>query len=86
MSDMKEQAQVPADNTLGVLEEDDEFEEFAVAGQLHPFFSKKTPAKSRWNKIGMIRKQTWHILEVLPLVQQNPGVISCGRIIGMTMI
>lgn len=28
---MKEQAQVPADNTLGVLEEDDEFEEFAVA-------------------------------------------------------
>ncbi|KAL9714380.1 hypothetical protein Ac2012v2_002692 [Leucoagaricus gongylophorus] len=31
MSDMKEQAQVPADNTLGVLEEDDEFEEFAVA-------------------------------------------------------
>lgn len=28
---MKEQAQVPADNTLGVLEEDDEFEEFPVA-------------------------------------------------------
>ena len=38
MSDMKEQAQVPADNTLGVLEEDDEFEEFPVAGQLRPFF------------------------------------------------
>ena len=52
MSDMKEQAQVPADNTLGVLEEDDEFEEFPVAGQLRPFFLKKRQLNPGGTRLG----------------------------------
>jgi hypothetical protein len=70
---------------LGVLEEDDEFEEFAVAGQLRAnliyFFTC-----FHHTQIGTIRKLIWLILEEHNLEQRSLVGTNSGKTIGMMMI
>lgn len=47
--------------TLGVLEEDDEFEEFEAAGRLIVLLASHSPVTHHFAQIGMIHRQTWHI-------------------------
>ena len=47
---------------LGVLEEDDEFEEFAVAGTFRPFpFHSVQPGDARWSDhAGLLEERAWY--------------------------
>ena len=87
--------QNPQENlpNLGVLEEDDEFEEFAVAGQLFSgymiFVLWFYPLKPMFiiTQIGQIRKHIWLILkEEYNLEQQSLEGTNFGKTIGMMMI
>lgn len=72
---------------LGVLEEDDEFEEFAVAGQLYDIVSDFTVKFFVFiTQIGTIRKRIWLILEEHNLEQPSLEGINSGKTIGMMMI
>jgi len=79
----KEQAKETQLN-LGVLEEDDEFEEFPVAGEnFQPTIC--SPVICSTLQIGRILKQTLHISVVLLQVLLSLEEISYGKITGMTM-
>jgi len=79
----KEQAKETQLN-LGVLEEDDEFEEFPVAGEnFQPTNCSLVICSTL--QIGRILKQTSHISVVLLQVLLSPEEISYGKITGMTM-
>jgi hypothetical protein len=90
-SEPKPQENLP---NLGVLEEDDEFEEFAVAGQLKGYMimisSLILPFKPivlfSSQQIGTIRKQIWLILEEHNLEQRSLEETNSGKTIGMMMI
>jgi hypothetical protein len=95
-SDSKEQK--AEDPTLSVLEEDDEFEEFAVAGKkttttrvsikykLTPFFFVLSLSISRTLQTGTIRKPTWHISEAAHRELRNRAEINYGKTIGTMMM
>jgi len=83
---------------LGVLEEDDEFEEFPVQGKralrsdlpicvLRVFHNSIYSLFTRRNlQTGMIHRRISLIWRVLELLGQQSGATNCGRITGMTMI
>jgi hypothetical protein len=71
---------------LGVLEEDDEFEEFPVQGEL--LYVPCTSLLSQppfGAQIGTTPKSIWRILEALLLERPSRKEISFGRTIGMMM-
>ena len=74
-------------NHLGVLEEDDEFEEFPVQGEpcLRVPYASLLSQLPFGAQTGMTLKQIWHILEALHQEQPRQKEINFGRTIGMTM-
>lgn len=74
---------------LGILEEDDEFEEFPVTGV--PALRSElgnilTDCFARCFQTGTTQRPTLRTSKALHLVLRSLPAISCGRIIGMTTI
>jgi hypothetical protein len=73
--------------TLGVLEEDDEFEEFEVAGKRKPIVTNHfVLILLVFIQTGTIPRPILHIWEGQPPEQPNLVGTNCGRIIGTMMM
>lgn len=73
---------------LGVLEEDDEFEEFAVAGTRSYSYGRMKDylhVHFLMQQIGTTRRPLSRTLEVLHLAQRSRGATSYGKTTGTTM-
>lgn len=72
---------------LGVLEEDDEFEEFPVQGEprLRVLCASLLSQLPFGAQTGMTPKQIWRISEALHQERPRQKEISFGKTIGMTM-
>lgn len=85
MSTSESKDQKTENPTLGVLEEDDEFEEFPVAGRLAPFECTAMVLISGPQQTGTTHKQISPILRVQLQELLNQEETNYGRIIGTTM-